>query len=134
MTNEQLKKEAIKKAYGEYWDRIKDEMTEDFYAPYRLLKNSKGITFDFKTMHIIYGSPEPFVRPIILRGIETNKNWIRIEEDGSNLPKESGDYWFYTKHKQVLIRDYNPGFNLYESYLNTYTHYQAIVKPLPPIY
>lgn len=69
MSNEERKLEAIKKAYGEYWDKVKGEMTDDSFVPYRLMEKSEGITFDFQTMHIVYGSPEPFVRPIILRGL-----------------------------------------------------------------
>ena len=129
MTNEQLKQEAIKNAYGEYWEILPNK---DKVLIRGCIEINTYLNLELKFDKVFL--TENLVRPKSLSGIETNNGWIRIKEDGSNLPKESGDYWFYTKHKQVLIRDYNPGFNLYESYLNTYTHYQPIVKPLLPIY
>jgi len=123
-----LKLEVIKKAYGEYWEQVKDFVDENGWCDYHEWFKVIGHKIDY-----IF-SKDFRIRPKSLSRIENNNGWIRIEEDGSNLPKESGDYWFYTIHKQVVMRSYHPSYNLHERYANTYTHYQAIVKPLPPIY
>jgi hypothetical protein len=128
MTNEQLKQEAIKKAYGEYWEQVKGFVDEngscDYYKWFKVIGHKIDYMF----------SKDLRIRPKSLSGIDNNNKWLCIKEDGSNLPKESGDYWFYTIHKQVVLRSYNPRFGLHERYANTYSHYQPIVKPLPPIY
>ena len=138
MTNEEIKLEAIKKAYGVYWEIIKDELTSDGFSPYRLLEESEGITFEVKTMHIVYGRPEPFVRPIILRGLGSNNGWIRIEEDGSNLPTDEGCYFVHSKvrWKPFYRIDIFTGrlTNSIENGKSIFTHYQPIVKPKPPVY
>jgi len=139
MNHEQLKQEAIKKAYGEYWGKVKDEITEDLFVPYRLLEDSEGITFDFQTMHIVYGKPGPFVRPIILRGIETNNGWIKIEEDGSNLPKEKCVCFLFNKRGDTESfafgqQAYFGSLTETEYILKYFTHYQPTIKPQYPIY
>jgi len=82
------KEEKIKEAYGEYWEAIKDNLTESFFVPYRLMENSEGISFEFKTLHITYGKPEPYVRPVSLKGIENNNGWTKIETK-EDLPEHS---------------------------------------------
>ena len=136
MENITPKQQAIINAYGEYYDKVKDEMLETGFVPYRLMQHSNGITFEFKQHHIVYGNPEPYVRPSSLRGIENNNRWIRIDSE-DDLPKENIDCWFilggetylgyYSKRKcfchcgeDIPITDV--------------PHYQPIKNPLPPIY
>lgn len=76
--------------------------------------------------------------PHLTRGeIETNRFWIRIETDGSNLPE-------FTKNQKFRIHDINWDKPYYHSYdwseLNakfkagTVTHYKPITPELPPVY
>jgi len=66
-------------------------------------------------------------RPISLKGIENNNNWIRIESE-DDLPKIPSFYWCSDKDNalmQVHYEDISVGYH---------THYQPIIKPQPPIY
>ena len=67
---------------------------------------------------------------------DANNGWIRIKEDGSNLPTIDGDYWFYTIHSKITKNHYNPFWDITHKgrYINAYTHYQPIINPEPPIY
>ena len=85
MTNEKLKQESIKNAYGEYWEQCK--IDENGWCDYDDWLNFIG-------QSIYYDLFDWKMRPKSLFGIDNNNGWIRIEEDGSNLPKQSGEYWF----------------------------------------
>ena len=87
MTNEELKLEAIKKAYGEYWDLVGDYVDVNGYLQSNDIAHHNwkclfSLPLGFYVFH--EGS---LVRPKSLSGIENNNSWIKIEEDGSNLPK-----------------------------------------------
>lgn len=131
------KQQAIQKAYGKYWELVENEVIEDGYAPYRLLKgHNTDLVFDFKQMHIVYGSSESYVRPKSLAGIETNNGWIRIESE-ADLPKEYGYYhliWLDAQNKErnEIYKVDNHGVNCPRSVC--ITHYQPIIKPNAPIY
>lgn len=62
-----------------------------------------------------------------------NNGWIKIESE-EDLPKENGEYWTIRKNG-IMIKEHfylsNP-LNWIKYY--NVTHYQPIVKPLPPIY
>jgi hypothetical protein len=99
MTTEELKFEAIKKAYGEYWDYFKTRHNENGWCFFSI---SEFYTHAiFREIPMDYHPSDRFLfRPESLSGIEDNNGWIRIKEDGSNLPKE---------HFQVLaIANINP--------------------------
>lgn len=71
--------------------------------------------------------------PKALDGIETNNGWIRIESEG-DLPKVDGDYfvvWKVGDDVQVSAVSYDVD---QPEYWHGVTHYQAVIKPLPPIY
>lgn len=126
------KQQAIINAYGEYYDKVKGEMLENGFVPYRLMEGSTGVTFEFKQYHIVYGNPEPYVRPSSLKGIDNNNGWIRIESE-DDLPKESGMYHTYYADGVVSSRYFNKEKNDWTTNPKA-THYQPIKKPLPPIY
>ena len=134
------KLEKIAEEYGEHWEAVKNEMTENYFVPYRLVKNSKAITFDFKELHIVYGSPEIYVRPQSLAGIENNNGWIKIESE-DDLPKLTINYHVLKNGTltEVLYAGKNRWFVNGRNYPLTteiaeITHYQPIIKPQPPIY
>lgn len=142
-TNENAKKEAIKKSYGEKWHELPNSVK------YHLLNVSNGF-IDISTMGCFaedlgYENEDierncEFWRPLKLKGIENNNGWIRIEPDGSNLPKNEGSYktgYFdgggnFCKDnglcgiKHLLYRFYERSFKI--------THYKTIDPVLPPIY
>ena len=127
------KEEKIKEAYGRHWNKIKDTaskyngwITNWFYV-------DCGI-FDCE-MKIFGGSP--FYRPNSLQGIDNNNGWIKIESE-LDLPKEEGQYYTISKSNQTNIlsdyffrEEYKSDKNWW---IKNITHYQPIIKPLPPIY
>lgn len=131
MTNEELKQEAIKKAYGNEWDLLPQVAIECAY-------NNNGWIFDaiHKPRDLSIDRHEFILnfkwRPKSLAGIENNNGWIRIKEDGSNLPKHL--LWLSdlrTVWQGCLFID----FDNQNIRINTAaTHYQPITKPELPIY
>lgn len=73
-------------------------------------------------------------RPKSLSGIETNNGWIAIESE-NDLPPD-GHYWTINKNGEInaspKLVDETCNDNQY--WLSTFTHYQPILKPKPPIY
>ena len=133
MTNEQLKQEAIKNAYGEYWEKVKDFVDENGWCDVSVYSTIKHLDAEFAEIENENGQFD--MRPKSLAGIDNNVGWIRIKEDGSNLPDidSKDDFWICNENlffdwvsnaKQIHIKFNN----------KTATHYQPIVKPLPPIY
>ena len=137
MTALNAKQEAIKKAYGEYWETVKDKITDDGFAPYVLLENSIGIMFQFRTFIIADCNPEIHVRPISLQGIKNNNGWIRIESE-ADLPKQGMHHSIlldsecingYRNYDITVFYEVNSRFRKKEI-----SHYQPIEEPLKPIY
>ena len=61
-----------------------------------------------------------------------NNGWIKILSE-TDLPKEVDQYWFASHNNKIEIRFYNPNWiNDRVQFRHRYTHYQPIVKPLPP--
>lgn len=123
---DKAKQEVIQEAWVsavgiERYEGIKDELVLDGFIHFQ---PSSLIDTDTK---IIDGLP--FYRPKSLSGIETNNGWIRIESE-ADLPyftvwlSDGKDIWqgnLWTvngAHRMNLMA----------------THYQPIIKPLPPIY
>lgn len=77
------------------------------------------------------------IRPKSLQGIETNNGWIKIESE-DDLPKHKGDYFVYTRNKEIETVYADGDISLMEhtskSWIRNFTHYQPIEKPKPPIY
>ncbi|GEM_PF-780361 len=96
------KQEVIQSAWAENWDLLFDSerdhaLKNDGWIPNIGLKLINKITFDFKEMHIIFGSPEQWIRPQSLAGLETNNGWIRIESEDwlKTVDREKGVTFYY---------------------------------------
>lgn len=136
MTNLDAKQEAIKKAYGEHWERLNNFINEDgvFIGDTDMISDELfnewafiGSSKDINSEKLISGS-----RPKSLKGIENNNGWIKIESE-ADLPKEG--YYFVAKNKTVIETSYfmpDNDFSLIE--WRNITHYQPIEKPKLPIY
>ena len=131
MTNIEAKQEAIKKAYSEHWDKVKDYVDENGWASY---PNVQKHDYDFGKLEFKDGCT--FLRPESLKGIENNNGWIKIESE-KDLPKDNKDYWVMTNMKEDSIQQLSNLISI--RCLNLVknikvTHYQQIEKPKPPIY
>ena len=132
MTNLEAKQEAIKKAYSEYWEKVKDYVDNDGYIDNSIPKFTFG---QVKNLDLEYKN-DVFFRPKSLQGIENNNGWIKIESE-KDLPKVSGlyfgkDYEFGT---DMMYFDFETKkWEDSNGYLQNITHYQPIEKPKPPIY
>ena len=125
---ENKKQEAIRKAYGEYADialMLCDENgwieQFDYFDYFPQDKEEKRI------QGLLYQ------RPKSLAGIENNNGWVAIESD-EDLPKDSYNYLVVCSNGSV--KNLND-FEYYKKYIIpelSITHYQPIIKPLPPIY
>lgn len=130
-TNEEAKQEAIKKAYGEHWDKVKHCIDGDGYFHIDEVEDT-GLDYDTLDRK---GSSR--FRPNSLSGIENNQGWIRIEPDGSNLPTKKGSYKCVKSEDGLIIE-----MNFYPDDKKWYyglklmkpSHYKPIEKELPPIY
>ena len=131
MNNLEAKQEAIKNAYGECWENVKDYVDENGWASY---PNVQKHDYDFGKLEFKDGCT--FLRPESLKGIENNNGWIKIESE-KDLPKVSGlyfgkDYEFGT---DMMYFDFETKkWEDSNGYLQNVTHYQPIEKPKPPIY
>lgn len=126
MKNEELKLKAIQEAYGEYYihSDINGWIRFGMYCPTDL-----GVE-EYEEIEEL-----GVWRPKSLSGIENNLGWIRIEEDGSNLPNgnDADDFWIcnenglfdFFSYPEQIVRKFKNG---------TVTHYQPVIKPKPPIY
>lgn len=138
---ETKKQKAIREAYGEYWEEVKDYVDENGKLKIHYVKLIGNLPTFFEVLDNVY------VRPISLQGIETNNGWICIESE-SDLPSVDGDYFVNPKgvnnNKHFFIRywlnakkDYDGNWVFTEypkEWLELYSHYQPIEKPKPPIY
>ena len=132
MNNLEAKQEAIKKAYSEYWEKVKDDVDNDGYIDNSIPKFRFG---QLKNLDLEYKNDVLF-RPKSLQGIENNNGWIKIESE-KDLPKVSGlyfgkDYEFGT---DMMYFDFETKkWEDSNGYLQNVTHYQPIEKLKPPIY
>ena len=124
------KETKIKEAYGEYSDIALGLCGENGW-----IEKSKYYTyFPQDTQVSQYGQ---FKRPKSLQGIEDNNGWIRIEskEQLLLLDKENeGFNMFFVKDKKGYISIDRLGKVRAGRWFSSYTHYQQIIKPQPPIY
>lgn len=126
MTNEEAKQQAIKNAYGEYWEQIKSQVDENgfidtFKLPPKLFDevNCKSINF----------------RPKILDGLNNNNGWIRIENEFF-WRKNNEILMFYDSisKKTIIDKKYKLCEFQDKEYRKRFTHYKIIEIPKPPIY
>lgn len=126
---ENAKQKAIRLAYGEYWEQVKDYVDID---------NNGWCVGYWNICELLNGISKPKSqgtkwRPKSLQGIETNNGWISIQSE-KDLPNEKGYYYFLidnirsTRIIVEKVENLKPYDKLY------CTHYQPIVKPLKPIF
>lgn len=129
------KQEAIKKAYGEYYDICKPD--ENGWCNIWSNDEISDIdTINWQTESDYYN----LIRPIELKGIESNNSWISVND---RLPDKEGMYFIYTDKNESSV-DYcckksNQWNNkiLYSMIFmtnDTVTHWQPIQVPPKPIY
>lgn len=85
---ESAKEKAIREAYGEHWETVKEQVNENGY-----LYHPRGgeVTFDPFIGFMEEHPTDDAYRPNSLQGIETNNGWTRIESE-ADLPNEDGYY------------------------------------------
>ena len=128
MTNLEAKQEAIKKAYSEYWEKVKDYVDNDGYIDNSIPKFTFG---QLKNLDLEYKN-DVFFRPKSLQGIENNNGWVKFESE-ADLPKNK-NVWICTNNNRVLISSKAVLNWVLKNPDNKITHYQPIEKPKPPIY
>ena len=140
MTNLDAKEEAIKKAYGEYFEQLTNEakqiaLLNNGWLHYDLITDDRGTLLNCIEME----RDIDYYRPKSLQGIENNNGWIRIESE-SDLPK-IGEYdmssfilYYWTNNGLYRAEDYKR-WKIHYDYLQV-SHYrlEPIFKPKPPIY
>ena len=142
------KEEKIQDAYGEYWEEVKDYVNENGFIDYGLkgwneatgtsnmsVSDMHRICRGYENMQSVNEKGYPWkqtCRPKSLQGIEDNNGWIKIESE-DDLPKEGNIFWVMKiGYRYPIIETlYN---NDAKYWIDTFTHYQPIIKPEPPIY
>lgn len=126
-TNHEAKQEAIKAAWGDAWDKVKERIHRGGW--YNPLLNENHINFGFKRAEVEYGNVGIF-RPIALHGIHDNNGWTRIQPDRSNLPTTEGHYEFLSIDGDRFKTYFKPGCSV----SNLYRWYTPIQEKAKPIY
>lgn len=144
--SETPKQKAIREAYGEHWEQVKDFVNEngwfeyDFYDQNKSQKYKTALDLVADKINTLPNSAHTRIIPKSLQGIDSNNGWLSVEEHG--LPKEAiGEYFVCVKGKPIngscawilstssfCSRD---GMFAQGSLIS---HYQPVVKPKPPIY
>ncbi|WP_185260349.1 hypothetical protein [Elizabethkingia anophelis] len=137
------KTQAIKAAYREHWDKVKDYVNMD--NGIAEVPSSVNRTEFIKNFKLIATWPDAegfkqMLIPYSLEGIENNRGWTRIESE-EDLPKDDyfGDLFevgfldesgfFHHDRKRCSFKSLKW---MYEKKL--ITHYQLVEKPKPPIF
>lgn len=128
------KAEAIRKAYGEYWEQLSQQAKKcalehnGYISP--IISGIGNIPREFVTFNDLGFRPRTIV------GIENNNGWIRIESE-DDLPKEDKIECWFIHYDRI----YNGAFagRMFSSGATlvgwrAVTHFQPIVKPEKPIY
>lgn len=129
---ETAKEKAIREAYGEHWDKVKDFVDDNGYiyeddAKDILWKKLVNGIIHSRIYHvevdIIDRGCYDDMRPKSLQGIETNNGWTRIESE-ADLPTEQCLYKVILKTGEF---DTYPFMKDDEEYwINTFSHYEKI--------
>lgn len=124
--------EKIQEAYGENWEKVKDFVYENGWCSTRKNIDFENIRQSFEIEYKRFTTYH--WRPISLKGIETNRGWIKIESE-ADLPKTEDEFWVFDNkgNCEKLIKQIGLDSNSYW-WMKNVTHYQPIIKPLPPIY
>ncbi|MCT4321832.1 hypothetical protein [Elizabethkingia anophelis] len=135
------KQQAIKAAYGEHWDKVKDYVDEDGWCTHPD-KNEMFPEIDnlLDSGYVSLWENTAKWMPTSLNIIIDNNGWTRIESE-EDLPKDDyfGDLFevgfldesgfFHHDKKRCSFKSLKW---MYEKKL--ITHYQLVEKPKPPIF
>jgi len=124
------KQEAIKQAYGERWEFLKENIDENGWFPDSILGDSIWVLSECERTFI---NNELHWRMSSLKGIEDNNGWIKIESE-EDLPKEGDIYYLCGKMFEDgnFVIDEMFTYNSIDK--DKFTHYRPIEQPKPPIY
>lgn len=133
MTNEDLKLEAIKKAYGEHWENVKTYVNQDGWIeggkdrefPEPMFDPSIG-ELEEHEMHYLW-------RPKSLAGIENNRGWISMHSI-HDLTIVKGQYYTIFHNGYIDVSNYDGTTECYKFWKLNFTHYQPIIKPELPLW
>jgi len=155
MTNAEAKQEAIKKAYGDKWDRLKEFCDSDGWITNKWIAHGVPVGIDYEDAGFTsddvifqqYNSSNSTWRLRSIYPILTNNGWIRIEPDGSNLPTDNGLFNVMqhgkgtSLYRNATYNSIDGLLNCPEGFLNqncekliNVTHYKPITPELKPIY
>ncbi|MDV3749756.1 hypothetical protein CMU21_18155 [Elizabethkingia anophelis] len=127
---EKAKHEAIKAAYGEHWEKVKDYVDENGWC--NAFFSLAGSHF-FKTFTMYKNK----WRPKSLTGLEDNRGWTRIESE-EDLPEDRSkeDLLVFTETGEILVASskYLSDPEIRRYWIKTISHWQKFVKPNPPIF
>ena len=138
MNNLEAKQEAIKNAYYEFWENVKDYVDGNGWIKCKDIHYHKDLGLMRDQIHYIDNGKEwdnfeiISWRIPILQGIENNNGWIRIENE-ADLPNNE-KVWIYNSDNRVLISSKAVLNWVLKNPDNKITHYQPIETLKPPIY
>lgn len=124
------KQEAIKKAYGIFYEKVSP--SNDGWVSYDNWFKYIGHEIEYEYQDAVILN----VRPISLKGIEYNNGWISLKSE-DDLPKTEIYCWVIDKEFGTSIGYFDKVKNKFfcSKHIEQYaTHYQPIVKPEPPIF
>lgn len=126
------KQEKIKEAWGEYYDKIKNDLDEhgryNYYDNIPAERKRKLWQFENIVCSVIENTH--LLIPSIIKGIETNNGWNILKGTKNEIQYE-GDIWILNKHGEIELW-------LQDQYqylpIDYATHWKSVIKPLKPIY
>ena len=133
---ETKKEEAIRKAYGDYWEQVKDKVDKYGRLTYKQCwdiwngddaeSHFYKVILEDKTIEL-RNDYEGYYQPKSLQGIETNNGWVRIESE-EDYPNP-GQYWVIDDDGDMFITDMGFFEDMFDWCAIRY--YQPIIKPKP---
>jgi hypothetical protein len=123
------KQEVIKKAYGESYDALKDDINENGFVD--CVKNRKISLIPFFDVSEIEFNGH-LSRPNSLKGIENNNGWVKIYHH-NDLPQFECACWWMDKNSGLILGRFI--FNgHFDFIMENATHYKIISTTELPIY
>lgn len=143
---ESAKEKAIREAYGEYWDKLKEFIDENGYIndddAYGTLWEKvvdgriHGRIYHIEVDIIDRGVYDD-MRPKLLSGINNNNGWHKIKTESDLPTTRSRDDVFLVGKDGIIATGSTyllTSKEIRDFWVCNLTHYQTIIKPQPPIY
>ena len=138
MDNQKHKDALIKAYWGDHYDKFNKSGSIDSNGVIQIV-NPKHLNTDIEFVQY-KDIPNSWI-PKELVGLDTNNGWVRILEDGSNLP-EDGNYHFYDEWKGDDSEREDDGEDIYvytqdrkEQFTKLFSHFRPVRPPFPkPLY